>query len=167
MKGASISEIADFIQLHHSEEECLKLNEAAKAAVDVVENLDTSKQIDGIDLEIIIRSVLLSNPGEFADDYIRILSEMDTPIGVLDCVYSLQILDGETPDEHIDRIASSDDHNLIFAKVGILKSETAHNPLTPRKHAAIKKLLHAAPIAKIIQQVLHFPQMAIWSELND
>lgn len=152
MKGASITEIADFIQLHHSEEECLKLNEAAKAAVYVVENLDTSKQIDGIDLEIIIRSVLLSNPGEFGDDYIRILSDMDTPIGVLDCVYNLQILDGETPDKHIDRIASSDDHNLIFAKVGILKSEITREPLTPRKHTATKKLLHAAPIAKIIQQ---------------
>lgn len=151
MKGASITEITDFIQLHHSEEECLKLNEAAKAAVHVVENLDTSKQIDGIDLEIIIRSVLLSNPGEFGDDYIRILSDMDTPIGVLDCVYNLQILDGETPDKHIDRIASSDDHNLIFAKVGILKNEITRIPTT-RKLEAIKKLLHAAPIAKIIQQ---------------
>ena len=151
MKGASITEIADFIQLHHSEEECLKLNEAAKAAVYVVENLDTSNQIDGIDLEIIIRSVLLSNPGEFGDDYIRILSDMDTPIGVLDCVYNLQILDGETPDKHIDRIASSDDHNLIFAKVGILKNEITRIPTT-RKLEAIKKLLHAAPIAKIIQQ---------------
>lgn len=151
MKGASITEITDFIQLHHSEEVCLRLNEAAKAAVYVVENLDTSNQIDGIDLEIIIRSVLLSNPGEFGDDYIRILSDMDTPIGVLDCVYNLQILDGETPDNHIDRIASSDDHNLIFAKVGILKNEITRIPTT-RKLEAIKKLLHAAPIAKIIQQ---------------
>ena len=151
MKGASITEITDFIQLHHSEEVCLRLNEAAKAVVHVVENLDTSKQIDGIDLEIIIRSVLLSNPGEFGDDYIRILSDMDTPIGVLDCVYNLQILDGETPDKHIDRIASSDDHNLIFAKVGILKNEITRIPTT-RKLEAIKKLLHAAPIAKIIQQ---------------
>lgn len=151
MKGASITEIADFIQLHHSEEVCLRLNEAAKAAVYVVENLDTSNQIDGIDLEIIIRSVLLSNPGEFGDDYIRILSDMDTPIGVLDCVYNLQVLDGETPDKHIDRIASSDDHNLIFAKVGILKNEITRIPTT-RKLEAIKKLLHAAPIAKIIQQ---------------
>ena len=151
MKGASITEITDFIQLHHSEEVCLRLNEAAKAVVHVVENLDTSNQIDGIDLEIIIRSVLLSNPGEFGDDYIRILSDMDTPIGVLDCVYNLQILDGETPDKHIDRIASSDDHNLIFAKVGILKNEITRIPTT-RKLEAIKKLLHAAPIAKIIQQ---------------
>ena len=151
MKGASITEITDFIQLHHSEEVCLRLNEAAKAAVRVVENLDTSNQIDGINLEIIIRSVLLSNPGEFADDYIRILSDMDTPIGVLDCVYNLQVLDGETPDEHIDRIASSDDHNLIFAKVGILKNEITRIPTT-RKLEAIKKLLHAAPIAKILQQ---------------
>lgn len=164
MKGASISEIADFIQLHHSEEECLRLNEAAKAAVHIVENLDTSNQIDGINLEIIIRSVLLSNPGEFADDYIRILSDMDTPIGVLDCVYHLQILDGETPDEHIDRIASSDDHNLIFAKVGIL---TAREPLTPRKHTAIKKLLHATQLQKFFKRPHHFPQMVIWSELND
>ena len=152
MKGASISEIADFIQLHHSEEVCLRLNEAAKAVVHVVENLDTSNQIDGIDLEIIIRSVLLSNPGEFGDDYIRILSDMDTPIGVLDCVYNLQILDGETPDEHIDRIVSSDDHNLIFAKVGILKSEITREPLSPCKHTASIIFLYVAPIAKIIQQ---------------
>lgn len=153
MKGASITEIAGFIQQHLTDEEYLDVNEAAKAAVHLVENLDTAKLIDGIDLEIIIRSVLLSNQSKFGDDYIRILADMDTPIGVLDCVYNLQLLDSETLDQQIDRIATSDNHNLIFAKVAILKKEV--NGVVKRE--AMKKLLHSSPIAKIIYSAAALP----------
>ena len=150
MKGASITEIAGFIQQHLTDEEYLDVNEAAKAAVHLVENLDTAKLIDGIDLEIIIRSVLLSNQSKFGDDYIRILTNMDTPIGVLDCVYHLQLLDGETEREQITRIVNSENCNLIMAKIGILKNRlntTTNNETTA---GYLKELLHSPPVADIL-----------------
>lgn len=151
MKGPSITEIPEFTQQHLNDDECFEVENSAKAAVFIVENLDTSKQIDGVDLETIIRSILLSKSGHFnVDNYIRILTNMDTPIGVLDCVYHLQLLDGETEREQITRIVNSENCNLIIAKIGILKNRldtTTNNEVTA---GYLKELLHSPPVADIL-----------------